>query len=74
MSEMPRKYIFATLRVKMEKDPPKIRVFDVFKLRALKNNFLDIFRHRSPYMNFEINRPLINIWNICSQDANYGGH
>jgi hypothetical protein len=61
MSEMPRKYNFATLRVKMQKDPPKIKDLVLFELRALKNNFLDIFRYRSPYMHLEINKPLTNI-------------
>ena len=61
MSKMPRKYIFATLRVKLQKDPPKSKDFAFFGLRALKNNFLDIFRHRSTYMHIEINKALINI-------------
>ena len=39
MSKMPRRYIFAPLRVKMQKDPPKIKDFVIFELRALKNIF-----------------------------------
>jgi hypothetical protein len=53
---------------KMQKDPQKHKYFIIFDLRS-KNNFLDIFRHRSPYMNFEINRPLIHIRNATSYDA-----
>jgi hypothetical protein len=46
----------------MQKDPLKFKDFVIFEFRTLQNNFLDIFWHMSAYMNFEINRPLKNIW------------
>ena len=52
MSKIPRNYIVATLGVKMQKYPQKIKEFFVFNLGTIKNNFLDIFRHRSPYIDF----------------------
>jgi hypothetical protein len=44
MSKMPRRYIFAPLRVKMQKDPPKIKDFVIFELRALKKQFSGHFQ------------------------------
>ena len=51
-TKIPRNYIFATLGLKMQKYPPKIKDFFVFNLGTIKKNFLDIFGHRSPYTNF----------------------
>jgi hypothetical protein len=43
MSKMSRKYIFATLGIKMQKEPPKIKDFDIFEVRALKKTIFCIF-------------------------------
>ena len=39
----------------------KIKDIVIFELRTLKQ-ILDNFRHRPPFMNFEINRSLMNIF------------
>ena len=61
MSKISRKYIFDTLGLKMQKDQSKIKYFGIFEWRALKKTIFWIFSDRSTYMNFEINRLLINI-------------
>ena len=57
MSKMPRKYIFAAVGLKMQKDPPQIKDFVIFDLKTIKKMEKNAyFQTYFPYMNSEINR------------------